>query len=588
MVHLKASSVIAPFSFQIAPMYTDLFISINPVVARQVAFLKPMTPTIGPLVIHWPCPLIDQPMSVLRFSPQNLVLPLPLVSSRSKYKSGRETLVHCVSQQLSLITFQRIPNLTTMAECYPDGMYNPSFAGFAGNRPVAEVDPEMAELLRREKERQFTGIELIASENFTSRAVMDVLGSSFTNKYSEGIPGNRYYGGTEVIDEMERLVQRRALECFGLEESAWGVNVQPYSGSTANFAAYTGILQPHDRIMGLDLPSGGHLTHGFYTAKKKISATSVYFESMPYRVDPATGYIDYDRLEENACLFRPKLLICGASAYPRDFDFKRLREIADRCGAYLLCDIAHISGLVATGEVGSCPFEVCDFVTSTTHKSLRGPRQGLIFYRRGPVLDASGKETGRVYEWEDRINQAVFPGCQGGPHNNTMGALGVALKEVMSPEFKAYAKEVRANARVLGKELIARGHKLVTDGTDNHLVLMDLRPKRLTGSKVEKLCDMVHITLNKNAVAGDTSALSPGGIRIGASAMTSRGLTEKDFVEIALYIDRVVELAVSIQKESGRKLKDFCAAAAKSEEVAKLREEVIEFSKKYPMPGGLL
>lgn len=475
-----------------------------------------------------------------------------------------------------------------MADCYPDGMYDSSFAGFAGNRPVSEVDPEMAELLRREKERQFTGIELIASENFTSRAVMDVLGSSFTNKYSEGIPGNRYYGGTDVIDEMELLVQRRALECFGLDDASWGVNVQPYSGSTANFAAYTGILKPHDRIMGLDLPSGGHLSHGFYTARKKISATSVYFESMPYRVDRTTGLIDYDRLEENALIFRPKILICGASAYPRDFDFERLRAIADKSGALLLCDMAHISGLVAAGETGRSPFDLCDFVTSTTHKSLRGPRQGLIFYRRGPILDSSGADTGRVHEWEDRINQAVFPGCQGGPHNNTMGALGVAFKEAMTPEFKEYARQVRANARALGAELMERGHKLVTDGTDNHLVLMDLRPKGLTGSKVEKICDMVHITLNMNAVAGDTSALSPGGVRIGAPAMTSRGLVEKDFVEIAVFVDRVIQLAVKIQKESGRKLKDFRAAASKNEEVAAIREEVLEFAKKFPMPGGLL
>lgn len=474
-----------------------------------------------------------------------------------------------------------------MADCYPDGLYNPDFAGFAGNRPVADVDPEMAALLKREKERQYTGIELIASENFTSRAVMDVLGSSLTNKYSEGMPGNRYYGGTEVIDEMERLVQARALECFGLDSAEWGINVQPYSGSTANFAAYTGILNPHDRIMGLDLPSGGHLTHGFYTAKKKISATSVYFESLPYQVDRKTGLIDYDALDATAFVFRPKLLICGASAYPREWDFARLRSIADRCGALLMCDMAHVSGLVATGESAS-PFALCDFVTSTTHKSLRGPRQGLIFFRRGDVKTAEGIPTGRVHEWEERINQAVFPGCQGGPHNNTIGALGVALKEAMTPEFKQYAKQIRANARALAEELMKRGHKLVTDGTDNHLVLMDLRPEGLTGSKIEKLCDMVHITLNKNAVAGDTSALSPGGIRIGAPAMTSRGLVEKDFVDIAVFLDRVVVIATAIQKESGRKLKDFLAAAGKNEDIAALRKEVIAFSKKFPMPGGLL
>lgn len=474
-----------------------------------------------------------------------------------------------------------------MSDCYVNGSYCDEFEGFAGNRPVQTVDPELHNLLVLEKERQYHGIELIASENFTSRAVMEVLGSSLTNKYSEGLPGRRYYGGNVIIDQIETLVQQRALQAFGLNDTEWGVNVQPYSGSTANFALYTGILNPHDRIMGLDLPSGGHLTHGFYTAKKKISATSVYFESLPYRVDPTTGYIDYDKLEEQALLFRPKLIICGASAYPRAFDFTRLREISDKAGALLLCDMAHISGLVAAGVVGS-PFELCDFVTSTTHKSLRGPRQGLIFFRRGEIMSRiDGKSTGKSYEWEDKINMAVFPGCQGGPHNNNIGALAVALKEVMTPEFKVYAKQVITNAQFLGKQLSDLGYKLITGGTDNHCILWDLRPHNIGGSKVEKVCDLAHITLNKNAVAGDTSALNPGGVRIGTPAMTSRCLTPDDFVIVAQLLHKAVLIAVRIQGVTGRKLKDFNPVAEADDEIVALRGEVIEFSKKFPMPGGL-
>lgn len=466
--------------------------------------------------------------------------------------------------------------------------------------PLSEEDPALYQLIQAEQSRQWSGLELIASENFTSQAVLEIGASGLTNKYSEGLPGARYYGGNQYIDQIERLCMDRALQAFRLDKKEWGVNVQPYSGSPANFAAFTALLKPHERLMGLDLPSGGHLTHGYQTATKKISATSVYFESMPYRVHPDTGIIDYDKLEENADLFKPKLIICGHSAYPRELDYERFRKIADKVGAYLMCDMAHISGLVA-GEQLKSPFEFCDIVTTTTHKSLRGPRSGIIFFRKSKY---SRPDT--PTDFEDRINQAVFPGLQGGPHNQAIAGVALAMHQASKPEFKQYTRQVCLNAHALADELQKLGYKLATGGTDNHLVLWDLRHLGLTGSKLETLCDLVHITVNKNAVHGDKSALSPGGVRLGTPALTSRSFGENDFRQVAGYLDRAVGLCLKAMEAAGsKKMKDFQLVLRKAthekemnefdnkealeilrKDLNKLSSDVEEFAKKFPMPGG--
>jgi glycine hydroxymethyltransferase len=404
---------------------------------------------------------------------------------------------------------------------------------------LKSVDPEIAEAIEREAHRQEYKLEMIASENFTSKAVMAAQGSVLTNKYAEGYPGRRYYGGCEFVDIAENLARERAKKLFAAEHA----NVQPHSGSQANMGVYFAKLNFGDKVLGMNLAHGGHLTHG-----SPVNISGKYFEFLSYGVAKETGYIDYDELEAIAKKHKPKMIVAGASAYPRIIDFVRFSEIAKEVGAYLMVDMAHIAGLVAAG-LHPNPVPVSDFVTTTTHKTLRGPRGGMIFCKE---------------EDAKAIDKAIFPGIQGGPLMHVIAAKAVCLKEAATDEFVEYQKQVVKNAKALAESLLNKGFNLVSGGTDNHLILIDLQNKKLTGKEAEHLLDEVGITVNKNAVPYDPQKPNvTSGIRIGTPALTSRGMKEKEMEIIAEFIDKTLSnggdenTRVKISKEIKALCKSF-------------------------------
>ena len=394
-------------------------------------------------------------------------------------------------------------------------------------------DTEVSRVIGQELGRQREGLELIASENFVSAQVLAAQGSVLTNKYAEGYPGKRYYGGCEFVDVVENIARDRVKKLFGAEYA----NVQPHSGSQANMAVYFTFLKPGDKVLGMNLSHGGHLTHGH-----PANFSGQLYQFSAYGVSKETGYIDYDDVEAQAATHKPKMITVGASAYSRDIDFKRMREIADSIGAYLLCDMAHPAGLIAKGHLTS-PLPHCHIVTSTTHKTLRGPRGGLILLGKDfeNTWGAIAPKSGRVKMVSELIDSMVMPGIQGGPLMHVIAAKAVAFGEALEESFTAYGGQVIANARKLASELIAKNYNIISGGTDNHLMLVDLRAKNITGKAAEEALDKAAITVNKNAVPyDDKSALVTSGIRIGTSAVTSRGMKENDMVQIAELIDRVV------------------------------------------------
>lgn len=381
---------------------------------------------------------------------------------------------------------------------------------------IKEQDKEVYDLIEKELDRQRNGIELIASENVVSEAVMEAMGSYLTNKYAEGYPGKRYYGGCHVVDEIESIAIERAKKLFGAEHA----NVQPHSGSQANMAVYFTVLKPGDTVLGMDLSNGGHLTHG-----SPVNFSGRLYNFVPYGLNPETEMIDYEEVRKLALENKPKLIVAGASAYSRTIDFAKFREIADEAGAYLMVDMAHIAGLVAAG-VHPSPVPYCDFVTTTTHKTLRGPRGGLILCKE---------------KYAKALNKNIFPGIQGGPLEHIIAAKAVCFKEALQPEFKTYAENVVENCIELSEQLKQRGFKIVSGGTDNHVFLVDLRSKNINGKEAEKLLDKVGITVNKNTVPNETeSPFVTSGIRIGTAAVTTRGFKKEDMAEIAAVIDETI------------------------------------------------
>ena len=421
---------------------------------------------------------------------------------------------------------------------------------------IPSVDPEVAAIIEKEAERQEGGLELIASENFTSNAVMEAQGSLLTNKYAEGYPKKRYYGGCEVVDQVEKLAKERACQLFGAECA----NVQPHSGSQANMSVYFTVCKPGDTVLAMNLNHGGHLTHG-----SPVNFSGKLYNIVPYGVAKETGRIDYDEMERLAVENKPRMILAGASAYPRIIDFKRIREICDKVGAIMWVDMAHIAGLVAAGLHPS-PVPYCDFVTSTTHKTLRGPRSGLVLAKK---------------EYEKDLNSAVFPGMQGGPLMHVIVAKAVCFKEALDPSFKVYMTQVVKNAAAMADEFNKMGYNLVSGGTDNHLMLIDLRNKGKTGKIVEKALDKAHITVNKNMVPfDDQSPFITSGIRVGTPFLTTRGLNEDDVRHVARLMDKVIMNIKSNEFNPKIGIDDSIIDDKIIEEV---HNEVIALCKKYPL-----